>query len=388
MAHKKIAFLIPAGEVVHHDRVVSYESREVDKIIKAGLNLGDTFVFEASLRLAAFEKLECFSTYSASVDEAVARLNECDVAILRGSNYINPTMDWGNLPEVIERSKTPVVAFGIGAQAPRYESVKVSKQTTRFLKIISERSDSIGCRGKFSASILNDMGIKNVTPIGCPSIFRSNNPKLSIAWPPQQISRVGFTSTRGFSPGYCDNALLATKFQLDTLKELDSKYETYVLSQGEMAEKIFFYRAYEQMDRARESMRLSRWDLAEMPWLEKLYWRGVFFGTSPLEYENMVKYCDLLIGLRLHGNIIGLSLGIPAIYITYDSRTRELVEQFSIPSYDILDPTPFSVRDYLVDDTFRTFNQRFAINYGVIRNFLTKNGVQNNMFPDLRNLSQ
>jgi hypothetical protein len=378
-AHQRIAFLIPAGVVTNHDRVISYESADRTRIINARLNIGDTFVFESSLRLIRFEQLHCFNTYSQNVDEAVALLNDCDVAILRGSNYLHPGMDWGNLPDIVERSRTPVVAFGIGAQASRFEPVKLSAKTVRFMAMIAERSRSLGCRGKFTASVLQDAGIKNVSPIGCPSLFRSNDAKLRISWPPQNVTRIGFTVTRGFSPGYCDDVKAATKRELGMLKRLASELEVYILSQGETAEKIFYYRAYDRIADAKKSMLESGWNLDRMPWLADLYWRGMFFGVSPAEYEAMVKRCDIVMGYRLHGNMMALSVGIPAIYVTYDSRTREIVDHFSIPHYDILAPRAFSLKRSMRTELFAEFNARFAFNYNLVRQFLEENGVAHKM---------
>lgn len=378
-AHRKIAVLIPAGLVTNHDRVISYESADRTRIINARLNIGDTFVFESSLRLIRFEQLHCFNTYSQNVDEAVALLNDCDVAILRGSNYLHPSMDWGNLPEVVERSQTPVVAFGIGAQASRFEPVKLSAKAARFMAMIAERSRSIGCRGKFTASVLHDIGIKNVSSIGCPSLFRSNDAKLRISWPPPSVTRIGFTVTRGFSPGYCDDVNAATKCELEMLKKFASELDVYILSQGETAEKIFYYRAYDRINDAKKSMRQSGWDLDRRPWLTDLYWRRMFFGVSPEEYEAMVKRCDIVVGYRLHGNMMALSVGTPAIYVTYDSRTREIVDHFSIPHHDILAPRAFSLKRMMRTELFAEFNARFAVNYGLVRQFLEENSVAHKM---------
>jgi len=373
---------MPAGQVVDHDRVLAYRSANRDATIDAQINIGDTFVFEASLRLLAFDDLVCVGPSSAKVNETVAALNDCDVAILRGSNYVNPYMHWGNLFEVLEKSRVPVVAFGIGAQAARYESLELGPSVTRVLSLIAERSKSVGCRGNFTASVLYDAGIKNVVPIGCPSLFRANDMNLRIPWPPPDVKRVGFSITRGLLANYCDNIERATATQLRALHELSMRHELYVLSQGERAEKIYYYRAYQLLEEARKSMRSCGWDTEKLPWLEALYWRGIFFGVSPGDYEKMVKTLDLVAGFRLHGNIMALSVGKPAIYITFDSRTRELVEHFSIPAHDIMDEKPFSLDEWLnLDDAFEQFNRNFSGNYCIIRDFLTENGVLHRMSP-------
>jgi hypothetical protein len=288
-------------------------------------------------------------------------------------------MDWGNLAQVVERSRTPVVAFGIGAQAPRYEAVPMSESSVRFLSILSERSTSIGCRGAFTASVLNDHGIKNGLPIGCPSLFRSNDVNLRISWPPEQLRRIGYSITRGFLASYCDDISRATRVQLRMLRRLSEEHEVYVLSQGERAEKIFYYRAYDRLDEARRSMKSCGWDTDKLPWLEELYWRGIFFGLSPADYEGFIRTCDLVLGFRLHGNIMALSVGTPAIYVTFDSRTREIVEHFSIPHYDIMSERGFSLQDWAGEQTFNEFNRSFAKNYHTVRDFLESNDVRHRM---------
>ncbi len=378
--HRKVAFLMPSGEVISHDRVIAYRAKSRSDTIDAQYNVGDTFVFESSLRLVQFKELVCVGPFSANVDAAVEALNDCDVAILRGSNYVNPHMDWGNLPEVLERSHVPVVALGIGAQAPRYEPLKLSASSSRLLALIAERSTSVGCRGSFTASILYDAGIKNVVPIGCPSLFRMNDMNIQIRWPPDPLERIGYSITRGFLKNYCDDIARATRIQLETLRQLSESYAVHVLSQGERAEKIYYYRAYDRIEEARQSMQSCGWDTQQHPWLEQLYWRGIFFGVTPADYELMARMCDLVLGFRLHGNIMALSVGKPAIYITFDSRTREIVEHFSIPNHDIMSEREFSLRDWLQQEQlFEEFNRKFAPNYRIMRDFLASNGIRHAM---------
>jgi hypothetical protein len=86
------------------------------------------------------------------------------------------------LADFLEKVKLPCVMIGVGSQAPNYDSeIKLQKGTVRFLKIVSERSVSIGARGFFTASWLEKYGIKNVDIIGCPSFFWTCRPTLSVA---------------------------------------------------------------------------------------------------------------------------------------------------------------------------------------------------------------
>ena len=376
--HKRICFLIPAGIVSEHDRVSCYNHNDATKIIDANINIGDTFVFEASLRLTDYEEAVFLSPGFKDVGWAVELLNSCDVAVLRGSNYVHGEMQWGNLGEALERCKIPIVAFGIGAQAPRYGEVPVSDETRRVLQLISDRSASIGCRGQFTVDVLKGLGISNAEPIGCPSLFRLNRRDLQIPWG-ETPRRIGFTIARGIAGMYCEDPHRARQQQLALMEHLQAHYELYVISQNEKAEKIYYYRAYARIEEARTLLRNTQWGVEAHPWLEDLYWRRMFFGTSPAAYEAMARFCDLFIGYRLHGNIIALGSGVPAIYHTYDSRTRELVEHFHIPAHDIMSPGAFALEPLFEQPLFDRFNARYPVAYDIVRDFLDANGVANRM---------
>ena len=76
-------------------------------------------------------------------------------------------------------------------------------------------------------------------------------------------------------------------------------------------------------------------------------------------------------------------VGKPAIYITYDSRTRELVEHFGIPALDIMENRPFRMEEFLAPGTFDKFNVRAKVAYGLMRDFLDRNQVAHRMIPTI-----
>ena len=52
---------------------------------------------------------------------------EYDYVILRGSNYVHQHMDWTDAIPVLKRLGLPVIAFGIGAQAPVKGQLELSE---------------------------------------------------------------------------------------------------------------------------------------------------------------------------------------------------------------------------------------------------------------------
>lgn len=380
---RKVVALIPAGEVSGRDTVRWFSHDDPARDQNDHYNAGDMFVFEASLRLLDYDSLEVVPLHSRLSDYDIDRLNaEASYCFLRGSNYLHSKMDWGNLPEVIDRLDLPVVAFGIGAQAPAYGEVPVSERTRRFMEVVADRSRVIGVRGAFSAEILAGLGIKNVEAIGCPSLMRHNKPRLEIAWKPlDQVRRVGFTLTRGFWPEYCEDIGRARGLQRRLLRDLAADRDLTVMSQGERPEKLYFYGTPEGKAEAYAALVKDGWFEGPDDPLVRLYEERMFFGRSPAEYEDLVRGLDLVLGFRLHGNIMALANERPAVYVVYDSRTRELVELFGIPAYDIMSEKPFALEEIYTPEAYAHFAECYRQAYTRMAEFLDKNGVAHRMRP-------
>lgn len=99
-----ILVMIPAGEVYNHDCVRWYNHRDVQRSIDHYHNIGDAFVYDSSLKLLNFDRLEVLPI-SRCVPEEIDRLRaEFDYVILRGSNYIHADFDWLQTSEEIGRA--------------------------------------------------------------------------------------------------------------------------------------------------------------------------------------------------------------------------------------------------------------------------------------------
>ena len=82
----------------------------------------------------------------------------------------------------LQKNRLPCVIIGLGAQAPSYESkVEMPEGTKRLMKIIAGRSTTLGVRGYFTASVLEEMGITNIRVIGCPAMYWTCNPSMVVS---------------------------------------------------------------------------------------------------------------------------------------------------------------------------------------------------------------
>ncbi len=378
----RILVISPSGEVYDHDNVRWYRHADLQSHINHYHNIGDAFVFDSSLKLLNFEALEELPI--TSIDDAqIDRFNaEFDYVFLRGSNYVHAEMDWSRAAEVLRRLKLPVLAFGIGAQAPVSGKLELSEDSKTVLKLISDSTASVGVRGTYSAQVMHELGIKNARIIGCPTAFRNNRPDLAIRLPAlDSVSQVGVTLRREVSKHYAKDIKRYLTFHRDLVKAMADRFEVTLMSQGEVEEKKLALGTPEQKQEGMAALRENGWAMA---WyldeqMEALYRDRMFYSDVVAGYEQLVRKLDLVLGYRLHGNLMALANGTPSIYFTYDSRTVEFAETFQIPSVDVFGDKPFRLEEYWNQALFDRFNAAYARTYGAMSAFLSENKVDHKM---------
>jgi polysaccharide pyruvyl transferase WcaK-like protein len=378
----RILVISPSGEVYDHDNVRWYKHAQLENHINHYHNIGDAFVFDSSLKLLNFDTLSELPI--AHVDPAaIDRINaEYDYVFLRGSNYVHAQMNWSRTVDVLRRLKIPVIAFGIGAQAPVTGKLELSDDTRTVLRLIADSTASLGVRGAYSAQVLNDLGIKNVRIIGCPTAFRANRPDLAIRLPElDRVKRVGVTLRREVSKTYAQDIRRYLTFHRDLVKAMAVRFEVTLMAQGEIEEKKLALGTDAQKEEAFAALRQNEWAtnwyLDEA--MEGLYRSRMFYSDVVAEYEKLVRGLDLVLGYRLHGNLMALANGTPSIYFTYDSRTVEFADTFKIPSVDVFSGHDFRLEEYWEQARFDHFNAAYAQVYGAMSAFLSENKVDHKM---------
>lgn len=378
----KILILWPSG-VVETSNGLPVVRRMIWERRCEDMNRGDLFVYEASLRVLRYDAMEEIPISLSSITDQLYEYynSEFDVVVLRGSNYIRNDGGLGEWKGFFEKIRIPVLVFGVGAQVPDIAGeVRLSSDTVECLRIIADKSvGPIGVRGFHTAGILESVGITNVEVIGCPSIFRQAKRENSIDYSAQGLRKVNVTThpylgglyTR--SAGHSRNCQKVLMRKL-RLSDLDVKY----LTQGISAETKIAYDIDSESGIA-ELRSIGWFDKDDLDQENHFKANSVCFETAD-EYYQYSMQGDLNIGVRLHGNITALAMGQPAVFVTYDSRTSELADYFSIPSVneDAIDDH-FSVMDYLSSIDFDRFNSAFRTNFDRMASFLDKNNVTHNL---------
>lgn len=373
----RIGVLMPAGKVMDHDRVVTHTYGDPEKATSLFTNIGDCFVFESSLRILDYADVQPIYAGENTVpsDAYVEKLNQLDFLFLRGSNYINTNGKWDAITALLERTKVPVMAFGIGVQTPDNSEEYVNESTKRFLQLVADRSTSIAIRGTLSQKALKSIGIDKVRIIGCPTAFRHRKPTISInRIASGDISNLGFTLRRK-----THGSQTLQRYMLRTLAE---QYKTRIFCAGELEEKQIFYAERGMLKdsgdvqaKAIDALINENWFYGPRDPLIDLYKSQLAVFEAVQDFEAGLKEMDGVTGFRLHGNLLALANGVPALYVTYDTRTREFVQTLGIPSIDIKQMDRFSFQKAWDKADFGTFEKAYALRFKELKAFLEENGM-------------
>jgi hypothetical protein len=218
--------------------------------------------------------------------------------------------------------------------------------------------------------------------VGCPTAFRRNNPNLNIQLPAlEDVRTAGITVRREVSSTYARDIQQYLTFHRDLVKSLAARFDVVLMAQGEVEEKKIVFGTPEQKEEAFRALRADKqvrdWYLDDT--MEKLHRERLFYSDVVADYEDLVQQKDMVLGYRLHGNLMALANGVPSIYFTYDSRTVEFAETYQIPSFDVFSGREFKLEEYWDQSLFDRFNRAYHHTYREMRQFLVENGADTKM---------
>lgn len=377
----RIVCFSAAGKLMRHDEVIAYQKNPKDHVERY-TNTGDMMVYDSSLKLMSFADLRAPDIFNCTDAEIDLINNEYDFCFLRGSNFIHEGMDWRDFGKLLHKLKIPAIPFSVGAQAPQKRKIQLPPKAVDVWKAFSDHCATIGVRGTYTAEVLNDVGIKNLEIIGCPSLLRHNNPYLRVDPKPWSlIKKVAFNLRREVSTTYSNDIARYLDIQKKMMRDLHARFDLTVTVHGEAAEKAFFYKEPEYLPKYRDELFKTGWFSGEDDPLVKVYENKLFYNDAVGQYDRMIKDKDLAIGFRVHGNLPAMANGVPAVCVDYDTRSRELADSFDIPtlSMDEIEASP--LEELYQPEAFDRFNRNYLGHYRRMRDFLDRNGMAHNMLP-------
>ena len=273
----------------------------------------------------------------------------------------------------ISRIDLPVLVLGLGAQAPSdfpsSEEISIPSETRRLLRLLSERSLSVAVRGERTADIMSRIGIDNVTVTGCQSAFSNLSPHFPYNLTDMdrpECGRIALNST------YMDRECYLIRFAIEQGFDL--------IGQSHFREEDIF---------------LNRPLGDEYTVSERKVFAGGIYSQETYEayirshfrkFYDLDGWCDairgyrLMWGSRLHGCMLALQVGTPALWVTHDLRTEEVCQHHSLPYVNLKRAESFRhVDDIRNAMDYSIFVQRYPRNYAIMHDYLEHSGVQHQL---------
>lgn len=360
-------------------------------------NNGDWFVTRSTIEIIKAD--EYYNISSSAADREFDLINkECDILILKGGNFLSGNWLTENITyDVLKKIRIPIVYVGAGLQTSIGGDVTFTDSEIQCLKYIHDSSNSCSVRGEKTKEELAKIGIDNVRVTGCPTLFWSTKPTLTIKTP--QFGKVAWTMRTGLISqppemhkkqfslmkslrDYCDNLTIMLQGEEVSLQEyfLYSKwgvrYHTVkeaIKGYPKVSKTTRKYLNEEEIIQEVYKKYLRSTDQSFLDWVMN----HTFFSYDSAEYLDFFRSLDFIMGCRLHGNLVALSQGTPAYYITYDERTQEMVELFKIPNSKIED-FEFDLETIKSAD-WKPFEERYSYYYQEFAKFFAENNIENHL---------
>ena len=246
----------------------------------------------------------------------------------------------------ISKINKPVIIAGLGANSfegfdPDFHK-KLDPNLITFLKFLSDHCIEIGIRGHFTEEILHNIGINNTRVIGCPSFFEMGKNRHIKKHPTSNLKSIILTSKLPIIPA-TTKVIMQDFLEEDIIKQIAFNYIPNNIQ----------------------------------PWqIEDFNKQKYHIFSSIQDWKQFISPFNFAIGYRLHGSILAINSGVPALCLNGDSRATEMCQFLNIPHNPNLKIK--SENDYLKiyeELDVSKLNDNYPILYNNFVDFIHKNNL-------------
>jgi hypothetical protein len=269
-------------------------------------------------------------------DELAALRESFDVVVFNATNILRAGLDLGEEARVLAALDLPIVVLGAGVQWLADLQAPLQPGTRRLIEMLADPRHAVLTRGEDSAAFLRQAGVARVRPVGCPTLYLApdNMARALHRLPgavPAADSRVSFLGHLGLTwATLLDMAALAPQAAYWDYILQD---EPHILPEDPGAPRMQLdgchdAPAYDDMTgRVLAPVTFSGSDQVDRPiamhcFFEPAMWRGWLAAQ------------DVCVSRRMHGAVVAMQAGTPAIMICVDDRMREVARFAGLPHLD------------------------------------------------------
>lgn len=291
------------------------------------------------------------------------------------------------LAEIFSHITIPIYIIACGIQLEKYEDmdevIRVIKEpATEFIKAVYATGGEFALRGYITKEFFSKLGFESAVVTGCPSIYQ-NGRELQIH--KEEIPRNEFKAIVNGQ-----NYLMSTSFYMNIFRDFPQSvfidqdhYYNYLYNPNYFDDNAFSLK--DLIVRVKDKGYLGL-DLVSSNRLQ------LFVDIPNWKMYLEKEKFSFSFGARIHGNIMSLLSGIPALLHPCDCRTEEMADFFEIPI--ITDKELKEKKDlYEIYQSvdYDKFNKNFKEKYDFFEKFFIDRGLidthlnQDNIFWRMEN---
>ncbi len=271
-----------------------------------------------------------------------------------------------SLAERFRGIKIPVYVIACGVQADHYDQLgeicsELKEPASKFIASVYNTGGEFALRGHFTKEFFDRLGFSSAVVTGCPSIYqRGRNLRIT----EEKVSSEQFRPLLNGNPVHYPE-LFRTYPNAEFFDQ-----STYF---HELLDPNFFGGAVQGGERLRRMVK--KYGLETTTYLLQDRIKLIPDMNTWREYLIHGKF-SLSYGSRIHGSIMPILAGIPAVLECRDARTREMAEFFDIPCVAPEEHKKYSSLYELYQETsYASFNANFAARFDAYEAFLRRFGI-------------
>jgi len=219
-----------------------------------------------------------------------------------------------------------------------FDNLNLIPESIELLKSLRNPFVSVGTRGFATKNFLKDFGGIKVSAVGCPSFYaRKTNITKEI-----NLENIG---TNGRFANLSESSI--------HIAQGDDYGEPLLIKEVKGDGRLH----------ATKELKKKMHEFYDPDFLDKLY-----FPASTMDWRVATKKLSLVAGTRLHGAILALTQGIPALTTASDVRAKETLEFMNIPYTKLLNKQNFSNIAIESRNDFKEFDYKYPEK---LQNFLS-----------------
>ena len=263
----------------------------------------------------------------------------------------------------IKKLKVPVYVIACGVQADSYDDIntlvdEIREPATEFIQAVYNTGGQFALRGYFTAEFFEKLGFHDAVVTGCPSLFQMGVLQI----PTSKVKETDFKAT------------INGTFKLP-INHRDIEKSNFICQNtygNLLYDPEYFENNPYTIRRVLRDIRRGDYEMVKAIADQRIH---LFVDTQQWMSYFVQNNISFSFGSRIHGTVMPILSGVPALLYSCDARTREMAEFFDIPYIMQEQEEKYDIYELYMKTDYSKFNKNFVKRYEAYEKFLEKCGI-------------